>query len=558
MIVLGVHDGHDAGAALIKDGKILAAVNEERLNREKLYYGVPEQSILKVLEISKININDVNKVAIASKAGVVTNLGWDNVSKTKKLYQFISKYGFGVAGTKIFSKVHRNVFSLLRSNEAEKFIRKLGYKKEIKYIDHHLCHASSAYYTSGRDNCLVITSDGSGDGYSSTVYEGRDGVLHLKKAINSFHSIAYYYAYITLMAGFKMFKHEGKITGLAAHGNPDNYYNVFEDAFEYSDKLHSPINKLGLIGVDAIDYLKEKLKNCSVEDYSAAVQKRVEDVMSRFVEDYVSITGIIDVAVAGGIFANVKLNQRILELNNVNSLFIHPHMGDGGLAVGAALNVYANNNTLKPFILNDVYFGQEFSNGEIEEEIKSHNLIGKYVDNIERFIAEKLKEKKIVGHLNGRMEYGPRALGNRSILADPTEVKINDWLNKRLNRSEFMPFAPSILDTDADKYYKSYKKGIYPSKFMTLTFDTTKEADKAKAVVHVDNTTRPQVVTKEQNPRYYKILENYKELTGLPLFVNTSFNAHEESIICSPKDAINSFNHGTVDILVMGNWVLEK
>jgi carbamoyltransferase len=156
------------------------------------------------------------------------------------------------------------------------------------------------------------------------------------------------------------------------------------------------------------------------------------------------------------------------------------------------------------------------------------------------------------------MEYGPRALGNRSILADPTDQKINDWLNKRLKRTEFMPFAPSVLDSGAPDYYQNYKAGDYPARFMTITFDDTDEAQKAPAVVHVDNTTRPQVVSRKNNPRYHKILEHYQDKTGLPIFVNTSFNIHEEPIVCSPGDAIRSHLKGTTDVLVMGNWVLDK
>jgi carbamoyltransferase len=233
-------------------------------------------------------------------------------------------------------------------------------------------------------------------------------------------------------------------------------------------------------------------------------------------------------------------------------------MGDGGLATGAALYTYAKENELRPFKLNNVYFGPEFSNEEIEEAILRHRLKAIYIKNIENYIAEKVAEKKVVGCFDGRMEYGPRALGNRSILADPTDRSINDWLNKRLRRTEFMPFAPSILKEAAPDYYVGYERGSYPASFMTITFDDTKEAQKAKAVVHVDNTTRPQVVSKEQNPRYYKILKLYEDKTGLPILVNTSFNIHEEPIVCSPEDAIISFKKDMVDVLTMRNWVIEK
>ncbi len=560
MIILGVHEGHDAGAAILIKGKIAAAVNEERLVRKKLFTGVPRLAIRKVMELAKVNPNQIDKVAVAGTLGVMASLGWTNISLKKKFYQFLCN-NTPFPRMDFFIGLQRTLFSPLRNKMVKRYVRSIGIKAPIEYVDHHLCHAASAYYTSGKKNCLIATSDGSGDAVSASVYKGINGRLFKIKEFPTYHSIAYFYAYITLISGFKMFRHEGKITGLAAHGNPYKCYHVFKKAFAFKDG--KPRNIFGAIGETAIKKLKKQLKNYSREDYSAAVQKRTEDVIGQFIDYYARKTKLKDVAVAGGIFANVKINQRIAESEHVNSLFIHPHMGDGGIAVGAALYISAKElskigKKLMPYKLNNVYFGPEFSNKDIEKAIKETGHKGKYVKDIEEYIAKKLLKKKIIGHFNGRMEYGPRALGNRSILADPTDVTINDWLNKRLSRTEFMPFAPSVLDADAAKYYKKYEKSRYPSQFMTITFDDTKEAQKAKAVVHVDNTTRPQVVSKEQNPRYYKILQLYKKYKKLPLFVNTSFNIHEEPIVCSPEDAIRSFEKGTVDVLVMSNWVLER
>jgi len=560
MIILGIHEGHDAGAAILKDGKILAAINEERLIREKLFTGIPKLAIKKVIQLAKITPDQIDRVAIAGTLGVMASLGWTNISFKKKLYQFLCNHMY-LPRTKLFIPLQRTLFKPLRNKKVKNYIQNIGIKAPIEYVDHHLSHAASAYYTSGNKNSLIITSDGSGDAVSSSVYKGINGELIKLKEIPTYHSIAYFYAYITLISGFKMFRHEGKITGLAAHGDPDKCYKIFQKAFAF--KGGKPKNTFNCIGQTAIKKLKKYLKDYSREDYSAAIQKRTENVMKKFVDYYADKTDLRDVAVAGGIFANVKINQRIAESEHVNSLFIHPHMGDGGLAVGAALCISAQElmkkgERLIPYKINNTYFGPEFSNEEIEKAIKETNHNGKYIENIEEYIAEKLTQKKIIGHFNGKMEYGPRALGNRSILADPTDPKINDWLNKRLSRTEFMPFAPSILDTGAPIYYKKYEKSKYPSQFMTITFDDAQEAQKANAVVHVDNTTRPQVVSKEQNPRYYKILQYYEQKTGLPLFVNTSFNIHEEPIVCSPEDAIRSFDKGTVDVLVMGNWVLEK
>jgi carbamoyltransferase len=561
MIVLGVHEGHDSGAALVKDTKILAAVNEERLVREKLYVGVPKESIKRVMEIAGVPPEKIDKVAIAGTLGIMANLGWTDLNLKKKAYQFFSNNIGHIPSRRTFANVQRILFKKLRKKDGERYIRSLGIECGIKYVDHHLCHASSAYYTSGKDRCLVITSDGSGDGLSSTVYVGANGELKNLKQIPTFHSVAYYYAYITLLSGFKMFRHEGKITGLAAYGDPKRCYDVFERCFAY--KKGSPHNVLKKVGTGAMQYLKAELKGADRKDYAAAVQKRLEDVICQFVGDYAKKTGIRDVAVAGGLFANVKTNQRILELPGIDSFFVHPHMGDGGIATGAALHVCAEHlldrgSGPKPYMLDNVYFGPEFDKDAIEDAIEGSGFIGERIKNIEKFVGEELAQKRIVGHFDGRMEYGPRALGNRTILADPTDVSINDWLNKRLRRTEFMPFAPSILDSAAPDYYIDYESGKYPARFMTITFDVEKKsAKRAPAVVHVDNTARPQVVSREQNPKYYKILKAFEDETGLPIFVNTSFNAHEEPIICSPQDAVRSFMRGSVDTLVMGNWVVK-
>jgi carbamoyltransferase len=559
MIMLGVHEGHDAGAAVLRDGHILSAVNEERLARKKLYLGVPKLAVEECMRLAKVSTEDIDAVAVAGTLGVMASLGWEKLSPKKKFYQFISNHT-PFPKKQYFIPLQRSLFRPLRNRLVAQHVRSIGIDAPLSYVDHHKCHAASAYYTSGKKNCLVVTSDGSGDAVSSSVYAGRDNMLELVREFPTFHSVAYYYGYITQIAGFKMFKHEGKITGLAAHGDSQKAYPVFEQCFGVQSG--NPVNRLGLIGEGSIRYLQEQLDGVSMEDYSAGIQKRTEDVASKYVDYYVKRQRLQDVAVAGGLFANVKVNQRILELDGVDSLFIHPHMGDGGLAVGAALSVTADEmaatgSGLRPYILNNTYFGPGYSNEEIGQAIDENKLKGEFVTDIEDYIAEKVAGKKIVGHFDGRMEYGPRALGNRSILADPTDKTINDWLNKRLKRTEFMPFAPSILDCAASSYYNNYEPGDYPARFMTITFDDTKEAQKAQAVVHVDNTTRPQVVSQKNNARYYRILQKYEEKTGLPIFVNTSFNIHEEPIVCSPQDAIRSHLKGTTDILVMGNWVIE-
>ena len=553
MIILGIHDGHDAGASLIKDGKIIAAINEERLNRTKLYLGIPQQAIDKVLQIANIEKNKIDAIALSGTSGLMANIGWENISFKKKIYQNLANYTPFPASMH-FANLQRKIFNNFRDKKSLHYVKSLGFDCELKYFDHHKCHAATAYYTSGKNECLVFTSDGSGDGLSASVYHCKDGVMNLIKEIPTFHSLGYFYAYVTMIFGFKMFKHEGKVTGL--FGDPNKCYSVFEKCFTFENGALK--NNLGLIGRNAFEYLQRELKNFSREDIAAAVQKRLEDVMTKFVAYYVNKLKINDVALAGGVFANVKLNQKILELPEVNSVFIYPNMGDGGLASGAAFNYYSLKKTLLPYRLENVYFGPEYSNDEIAQSMKIEGVKGEYIKDPEKYAAELLANKKVVGHFDGRMEYGPRALGNRSIIADPTDKSINDWLNKRMRRSEFMPFAPSILKERAHEFFENFDKGNYPAEFMTITFNCKDIIKKAEAVVHVDNTARPQAVTKESNPRYYNILKHYEKLTGLPIVVNTSFNMHEEPIVCNPVDAIKSLKQGCVDYLIMGNWLVKN
>ena len=432
MIILGVHDGHDSGASLIKDGRIIAAVNEERLNRTKLFTGLPKLSIEEVFKISGIEKSKVEGIALSGTSGLMANIGWENISFKKKIYQTAANYTPFPAFI-AFSNLQRTIFNNFRDKTTENYLKKNGFDAEIKYFDHHKCHAATAYYASGKNECLVFTTDGSGDGLSASVYHCKDGEMTLIKEIPTFHSLGYFYAYVTMLFGFKMFKHEGKVTGLAAFGSPDKCYSYFEKYFDFKDgKL---VNTLGLIGKPAYEYLKKELESYSRTDVAAAVQKRLEDVMIKFVKYYVEKIKVYDLALAGGVFANVKLNQKILELPEVNSVFIYPNMGDGGLASGAAFNMYkTKDDKLRPYRLDNVYFGSSFSDEEILNEVKEQNLEAEYVKDIEKYAAELVSQKKIVGNFNGRMEYGPRALGNRSIIADPTDKTINDWLNKRMRR----------------------------------------------------------------------------------------------------------------------------
>ena len=283
----------------------------------------------------------------------------------------------------------------------------------------------------------------------------------------------------------------------------------------------------------------------------------LETIATNYIRYYVQKTGIDSVVLAGGVVANVKMNQRIFEIEGIQRLFAYPNMGDGGCGTGAAF--LASGDSLKdvpPY--SNVYFGPDYSEQRIIKDLDAAGLLYEYIGPIEKRVAQLIHEGRVVARFNGRMEYGPRALGNRSILYRASEPEVNQWLNQRLGRTEFMPFAPATLFEERHQCYHNMDGADYAAQFMTLTFDCTDFMKKScPAAVHVDGTARPQLVKKEVNPSYYEILREYHRLSGVPSVINTSFNMHEEPIVNTPDDAIRAFLQGNIDYLAIGNLLVR-
>jgi carbamoyltransferase len=302
----------------------------------------------------------------------------------------------------------------------------------------------------------------------------------------------------------------------------------------------------------------------SKEDLAAAFQRRLEEVATDFVANAMQVTGQKKLVLAGGVVANVKMNQRIADLPGVESIFVHPGMGDDGISLGAAFYTMAKirrqeGKAFRPPRLEHVYLGPEYSAAEIESELRKSGLNYRRSDQVEVEIAKYLAEGKVVARFNGAMEYGPRALGNRSILYSPVDRSVNDWLNKRLSRTEFMPFAPSTLAEYAGQCYEDADMVAHACQFMTITLNCTEwMKEHCPAVVHVDGTARPHLVRADLNPSYYRVIDEFRKLTGIPTVVNTSFNMHEEPIVCSPYDAIRAFKLGHLDVLAIGDFLAEQ
>ncbi len=565
MKILGINHSHDAGAIIIDDGRIVAAVNEERLNRVKLFWGFPVFSIKEVLRISGIRPDEIDLVAVSNLTpGAGIGQEYHEYNFRRKIMSYMAYLPF-IFGSSAFSSAYKAFYSFFRSKSALESVlkKKYGIVAPVRFVEHHLSHAASAFYTSPFfEDTLVITTDGAGDGICASVsIVNQDFEMKRISSTPFFHSPASIYGYTTYNMGYTPNKDEGKLTGLAAHGKPDKAYDLYRrivsvKGLQYNVSLYPPW------GYRAVKKLHELSWHKRRDDLAAALQKRSEEVAVTLVQNSIKKYPRSNIALAGGFFANVRVNQAVAEIPEVKRIFVHPHMGDGGLAAGAAYSVWSETlldkgQKPKPVFHDKMYFGPEFSDDEIESSLKEGGLKFRHIKNIEQDIAELVKKGKVVGRFNGRMEYGPRALGNRSIVASPTDKSINEWLNKKLHRTDFMPFAPSMMRDHAEEYFNNFEKGEYAANFMTMTFDCTKTCAKnAPAITHIDNTARPQTVTKAQNPSYYKLLTIYKELTGLPIFVNTSFNEHEHPIVCSPRDAVESFKQGNIDALAIGDYLV--
>ncbi len=577
MIILGINQSHNAGVAIIKDDKIISIINEERLNGIKNYWGFPYLALNEVIKQAKISPSEIDAVAISNLSVLgesdestpekfIKNFySKDNMQFARKMMYHFSDFNF-VENLR-FAKLallYARLASVPKIKKIKKYLKKKGITAPVKLIEHHHAHACSAFLTSPFKKCLVYTCDLTGDFVCCSVYKCSEKGLKRIKQMPFYSSPGIVYTWITVFLGFKPLRHEGKITGLAAYGDVKKTYNIFANYLRLSKDKSVYQRKIKRFWyVDALKRFRKDLKNISKEDIAAGLQKRFEEVVSENVNYYIKKTNSKDIALAGGIFANVRLNQKILELPDVKNIFIHPAMGDGGLALGAALSVWTDNKLskgeeLKSLDIHNVYFGPEYSNKEIKQELEKTDLEYKFIKNIEKKIAELVHKNKVIARFNGKMEYGPRALGNRSILYNAKDKKTNDWLNKRLGRTEFMPFAPVTLEKDAKKCYKNITGAERAAKFMTITFNVTNEfAKQCPAVTHIDNTARPQLINKKDNPSYYKIVEEYKKISKIPTMVNTSFNMHEWPIVCTPKDAIKSFSEGKLDYLAIGNYLVS-
>jgi carbamoyltransferase len=563
-VLVGFHRSHEASVVLVgEDGRPTFAASEERFSRIKMQGGWPRLTAEYVTDHYDIDgIRGVHGgLPLQRRFLREAQLAVWNASH-RKLQDVHPKR---------FRKLFDVALGRTRSSEALLFP-----DVPREHVDHHTCHAASAYYPSGFDEAEVVTMDGVGDTYSCRFFHAKGSRLEPKAQY--FHtdvSLGHDYEYTTAMLGFHPHRHCGKVTGLSAHGAPDQR---LMDELEgwlaevwaarggrpYFFMLHSQHGETS--GDPAFDQAIRELRSTrqtrfgdwSNMDLAWAIQERLEREVVKLIEENIPVIDGQPICLAGGVFANVKLNKLIKEMG-FGQIFVQPAMSDAGLAFGGPLLVLGRDQGLTPYKLENVYLGPEYDDDEIAAAIRGEGLESRRYDPVEPAIAELLAEGRVVARFNGRMEYGPRSLGNRSILYHCSDASVNDWLNKRLDRTEFMPFAPATLDSDVANAFVGIEGAEHTAEFMTITSDCSDEFKaKCPAAVHVDGTARPQIVSERSNPSFHRILSEYRELTGIGALVNTSFNMHEEPIVCTPEDAVRAFVRGHLDYLAIGNHIVES
>lgn len=566
-IILGLSYSYDSGAALLIDGRIVAAVNEERMNREKMYAGFPALAIGECLRLAGVGAAEISLVAVGGLMTFPYESGVTSANPRYALSNWLSKIGLmriligWLPAAYLLRAFFGNRFNPVFNSHAGMMagLHRLGITAPVKYFDHHLCHNASAYYGSGFESCYAVSIDAFGDCFSSRIYACADGRMTLLRTIPAYHSPAHHYAYVTALLGFIPTRHEGKVTGLAAFGNPAETARILGERLHYSAAHRAP-RVTGYYQKPEVEYLRTALAGHSKEDIAAGVQRVLEDVATRYIKDNIERPADTAIALSGGVAANVRLNQKVRELG-FRDLYVFPHMGDGGLALGAcyAANAGARGGGRNQK-LTDVYLGSSFSDGEIETTLRTSGFSWRRSNALEREVAEHVAAGRIVARFTGRMEYGPRALCNRSILYRCDDPGVNTWLNARLKRTEFMPFAPVLLREDAPRFLKDYRPAAsIAASYMTITYDVTDLCkQQAPAIVHVDGTARPQIVDRDANPSMFGILTEYKKLRGFSVMVNTSFNMHEEPIIRTPEEAVESVKQAELDVLAIGDYIATR
>lgn len=575
MKILGLNAYHaDSSAAIVVDGKLIAATEEERFTRVKHWAGFPANAIRFCLKEAGISAEELDYIAI----------GRDPKAKLNKKLLYLMKNPLGSLDTVInrFQNT-RNVSSLEVEFEKALGVDASVIKPKIQQVEHHRSHLASAFFVSPFDEAALLSVDGSGDFTTSMIGVGRGNQIEIIDSVDFPVSIGTFYTSFTQFLGFPYYGDEYKVMGLAPYGEP-KYVDKIEDVlmptdnglFAWNPKYFKSArevvvkyddNHVPYVGTLYTPYMeemfdKERKKGEELTQYhkdlAASVQRHTENIIMHMAESLQKRTGLKNLCVAGGVAQNSVANGKIIKNTSFDRLYIPSAGHDAGIAMGAAYYVY--NHVLgkeRTEPVYSAYTGSKFSNDEVEEYLKSQDVSYKKYSDEELYekVAERLVNRGVVGWFQGRAEFGPRALGARSILADPRRNDAKDLLNEKIKRREsFRPFAPSILK----EYVPEYFELTDDVPFMEKVFPIKKEKyDVIPAVTHADGTGRLQSVDSVVSPRYYKLIDKFREKTGVPILLNTSFNENEP-IVNTPKEALDCFLRTRMDMLVMENCIVER
>ena len=583
---------HDSAATIVIDGKIIAAAQEERFTRKKHDASYPYHAVEFVLNFSKLKLHQIDYIVFYEKPF----LKFERLLET---YVAFAPKGFRSFCMSIPLWIKEKLFQKkLIFNELKKHDKNFNDINKIYFSEHHLSHAASAFYPSPFKEAIVLTADGVGEWGTTTVAVGKENKLEILKEIQFPHSLGLLYSAFTYYTGFKVNSGEYKLMGLAPYGEPkykklitDNLIDIKDDGsfkldqsfFEYSTGLKMISKKFSkLFGNKPRNPEKEKLTQFHM-DIASSIQEVTEDVMLRITNSLAKEYNIKNLCLAGGVALNCVANGKILRSGKFKNIWIQPAAGDAGGSLGAAIGLWhielKKNRTINSKDnMNGSYLGPEYSNSEIEKQLKEAGANFEILDDqqlIEKTVLE-LCDGKAVGWFQGRMEFGPRALGCRSILGDARSTTMQKNLNLKVKyRESFRPFAPSVIredlsdwfEMDCDSPYMLFVSDVAINKRRSMTKDEKAlfginklnvKKSEIPAVTHVDYSARIQTVHKETNSKYYKLLSEFKKKTGCPVLVNTSFNVRGEPIVNTPEDAFNCFMGTELDILAIGNCYLNK
>jgi carbamoyltransferase len=592
VVILGINAYHgDASAAIIRDGKLIAAVEEERFNRQKHCAGFPIKAARYCLDAAGVHLEDVDHIGISRdpSAHLHKKILYAATRAAKKASGFGQSASREERGSGLVSAITERLANAARVRDlkddiARRFdVSKRNLRAQFHNVEHHRAHLASAFFVSPFERAALLSIDGFGDFISTMWASGEDRAFDVLGQIEYPHSTGILYTATTQFLGFPHYGDEGKVMGLAPYGVPRfisefrqiiraeedgrfqlnlDYFRHHSEGVEMTWEEGSPV--IGRIFSDAFieTFGAPRTPGAPLtdreRDIAASLQLRLEEIGFHTLNHLYAQTQLTDLCLAGGVALNSVMNGKILLNTPFRRVFIQPAAGDGGTSLGVCYYIY--NQLLKQprrEVMHSAYTGPEFSNAEIRAEVERAGFVYETYSDAEltRRAAQDIADGKIVGWFQGRMEFGPRALGNRSIVVDPRRAEMKDTLNERIKKREsFRPFAPSILEEHVGDYFEQ----THPSPAMLMVYQIKPERRaEIPAVTHVDGSGRLQTVTRAINPRYYQLIADFRQLTGVPVLLNTSFNENEP-IVCTPRHALECFMKTRMDVIYLGNHAVRR